>query len=540
MTKSLRHGHDSEQQRTEDALRLQDAIVRNMAEGVCLVRASDAIILYANPTFEKMFGYGPGELVGKLVWILNHSLPDKSPERVAREIMGDLDKQPAVHYEIQNVSADGTPIWCRAHISTFEHPEHGKIWISVHEDITQRKATEARLQEKTAIVQLLQAVAVAANEATSLAEALQTCLDQVCAYTHWPVGHAYVVDNGPNQKLTSTGIWHLNPPERFEAFRKATEVMSFGPGIGLPGQVLTTGEPFWRSEIPTDPVFRRGPIAKELGLQTALGFPVLVGGKVAAVLEFFSPDNVTPKDVLLETMALVGVQLARVIERLRAEESLRQFSARLLKAQDEERRRIARELHDSTGQNLAALSMMLVKSIKDDSALAPQTRQSLDECRNLAEVCSHELRTLSYLLHPPLMDERGLPSALRWFTEGFAKRSGIQIHLELPPDLPRLPQEIEMAMFRIVQESLTNTHRHSESSTARIQLGVKQNQVQLVVHDNGNGFSRARVGGHLPALGVGITGMSERVKELNGQMNIETNSSGTTVHVTVPFEATAA
>jgi signal transduction histidine kinase len=193
-------------------------------------------------------------------------------------------------------------------------------------------------------------------------------------------------------------------------------------------------------------------------------------------------------------------------------------------------------LHDSTGQNLAALSMMLAKPIEGDTALDSGVRRLLGECRNLVEVCSHDLRTLSYLLHPPLMDERGLPSALRWFAEGFTKRSGIQIHLELPPDLPRLPQEIEMAMFRIVQESLTNTHRHSGSSTATIRLGVDRNQVRLEVRDNGKGLSKSQVGGRVIALGVGITGMRERVKELNGQMNIESNAGGMAVHVILPLE----
>lgn len=530
----------TERRRTEDALRLQDAIVRNMAEGVCLTRASDATIIYANPTFEKMFGYHSGGLNGKHVSLLNHPRSDRSPEQVAGEIIDELSKQQAGSYEIQQVRADGTPFWCRAYISTFEHPEHGKIWISVHEDISQRKAAEAKLQDETAIVQLLRAVAMAANEASNLEGALQICLDQVCLYTGWPVGHAYIVGQGSNQELISTKTWHLDRPKHFEKFRQVTEAMSFGLGVGVPGHVLAGGEPFWSNNITADPIFLRGPVAKELGLRTALSFPVLAGDEVAAVLEFFSPSDAGLKDRLLETMTLVGAQLGRVIERLRTEEALRQFSARILKAQDEERRRIARELHDSTGQNLAALSMMLAKLLEGDSTVDSGVHRLLGECHSLGELCSHDIRTLSYLLHPPLMDERGLPSALRWFAEGFTKRSGIQVQLELSSDIPRLPQDVEMAMFRIVQESLTNTHRHSGSSTATIRLSVKRNEAQLEVCDNGKGLSKPRVGGRVAALGVGITGMRERVREMNGQMNIESSSSGTSVHVTLPFEATVA
>jgi PAS domain S-box-containing protein len=530
----------TERRRTEDALRLQDAIVRNMAEGVCLTRASDATIIYANPTFEKMFGYKSGGLNDRHVTVLNYPNSDKSPEQVAHDIIDELNTQQAGHYEIQNVRADGTAFWCRAHISTFDHPEHGRIWISVHEDISERKAAEVKLQDETAVVHLLWAVATAANEASNLEGALQACLDQVCIYTGWPVGHAYRVNAGSTQELISTRIWHLNVPAHFEAFRKATEAMSFGPGIGLPGQILTSGEPFWSDNIVNDPVFLRGATASEVGLRAAVGFPVRADDEVAAVLEFFSPDAIQPKERLLEAMALVGAQVGRVIERLRTEAALRQFSARVLKAQDEERRRIARELHDSTGQNLAALSMLLAKPVEGGSTLHYELRRLLGECRKLVQVCSHDIRTLSYLLHPPLMDERGLPSALRWFAEGFTKRSGIQIHLEVSSDMPRLPQEIEMAMFRIVQESLTNTHRHSESSTATIRLGVNRNEVQLEVRDNGKGLSKPRIGGRVTALGVGITGMSERVKELNGQMNIESDACGTSVRVTLPLEATAA
>jgi two-component system NarL family sensor kinase len=257
-------------------------------------------------------------------------------------------------------------------------------------------------------------------------------------------------------------------------------------------------------------------------------------------LEFFSPGDTRPKGPLMDTMALVGTQLGRVIERLRSEEALRQFSARILKAQDEERRRIARELHDSTGQNLAALSMMLAKLLEGDSTLDSGVRRPLGECHKLVEACSHDVRTLSYLLHPPLMDERGLPSALRWFAEGFTKRSGIQVHLELPSNIPRLPQQVEMAMFRIVQESLTNTHRHSGSSIATIHLRVNRNEAQLDVCDNGNGLSKPRVGGRVAALGVGITGMRERVREMNGRMNIESSSNGTAIRVTLPYEAPVA
>jgi PAS domain S-box-containing protein len=224
-----------------------------------------------------------------------------------------------------------------------------------------------------------------------------------------------------------------------------------------------------------------------------------------------------------------------ISERERTEQTLRELSVRLLQTQDEERRRIARELHDSTGQTLAALAMNLSVVGKSAGTLDTRARKALTESLALLDRSARDIRTLSYLLHPPLLDERGLAAAVRWFADGFTERSGVQVKLEVPADLPRLPDEIEIALFRIVQEGLTNTHRHSGSSTATIRLMVDQNQVQLEMRDAGKGLPEPRSDGYVAPLGVGITGMRERVKQLGGQMQMESGSRGTTVSVTVPL-----
>ena len=228
-----------------------------------------------------------------------------------------------------------------------------------------------------------------------------------------------------------------------------------------------------------------------------------------------------------------------IFEHERTEQTLRELSVRLLQTQDEERRRIARELHDSTGQKLAALAMNLSLVDKSAEALDARARKALAESLDLLDRSSRDIRTLSYLLHPPLLDERGLAAAVRWFTDGFTRRSGVQVKLEVPPDLPRLPEQIEMALFRIVQEGLTNIHRHSGSSTAMIRLVVDQCQVQLEMQDDGKGLPKPRSDGYVAPLGVGITGMRERVKQLGGEMMLESGSSGTTVSVTLPLTRTA-
>jgi PAS domain S-box-containing protein len=221
-----------------------------------------------------------------------------------------------------------------------------------------------------------------------------------------------------------------------------------------------------------------------------------------------------------------------ISERKRTAEALRRLSGRLLRFQDEERRRIARELHDTTAQSLAALAMNLSVVKNSASDLSPRARTCLHESLELAEQCSREIRTLSYLLHPPLLEEAGLGSALPWFVDGYTQRTGIHVDLEMPPELTRLPGDIELALYRVVQEALTNIHLHSGSKKARVCLTCRQDQAALTVADEGHGMPPGLLerGGRRGAkLGVGISGMRERIRQLGGQFEIVTGSNGTTL-----------
>ena len=227
--------------------------------------------------------------------------------------------------------------------------------------------------------------------------------------------------------------------------------------------------------------------------------------------------------------------------RKRAEESLRALTARLLQLQDDERRRIARELHDSAGQILVALDINL-SLVQKNEGLAPNAANAVRESIALVQQLSKELRTTSHLLHPPLLDESGLPSAVRWFVDGFAKRSKISVDLEIASDLGRLPRELETTIFRMVQECLTNIHRHSGSPTASIRIARNSNHVSVAVRDRGKGMSadnyRNSFGPITP--GVGIQGMRERVRQLGGHLQIHSGTSGTTVRATLPVTNAAA
>jgi len=239
------------------------------------------------------------------------------------------------------------------------------------------------------------------------------------------------------------------------------------------------------------------------------------------------PVEISLSPLESEADKVVTAAIRDTSDRKRVEENLRQLSARLLQMQDEERRHIARELHDSAGQMLAALSMNLAPLESEASKFSPDSARIVKESLALISELSKEVRTISHLLHPPLLDEVGLSSALRLFVEGFAERSKIRVDLEIPGDFGRLSRESETAIFRVVQESLTNIHRHSGSQTARICITHSDSYVRVEVHDYGKGISsEKRAEMESGKTGVGIRGMRERFHQLGGAVEISSTSDG--------------
>ena len=246
----------------------------------------------------------------------------------------------------------------------------------------------------------------------------------------------------------------------------------------------------------------------------------------------------------VHTICVVATELTELIETneaLRVSElSLRQLSARLLKLQDEERRRIARDLHDTTGQKIAVLSMTLDRLAKLVDTRKADVKDALAESRDVVGKIGEEIRTLSYLLHPPLLDECGLASAVLWYAEGFKKRSGIHLNVSIDEELVRLTTDAETALFRVLQESLTNVHRYSGSPSAEIRIFQSASKVHLEIVDHGKGVKagteRPAFAG-APTLGVGIPGMRERIRQLGGQLEVEFSNEGTRVYASLPTEA---
>jgi signal transduction histidine kinase len=229
---------------------------------------------------------------------------------------------------------------------------------------------------------------------------------------------------------------------------------------------------------------------------------------------------------------------SEIADRKGKEELLRQLSGHLMTAQDQERRRIARELHDNSGQTLAAIAVNLsrIESLVPDAP--PKVKNLVADTAAMAEQTSREIRTVSYLLHPPLLEESGLISAIGWLANGFTQRSGIKTEVDAPAEFDRLPADIEVTIFRIVQETLTNVARHSGSKTAFIKVTRQPGEIVLEVRDEGKGIppeKLEKVHGNVSALGVGVAGVWERVRQFGGALEINSNSRGTTVMVVVPL-----
>jgi len=265
-------------------------------------------------------------------------------------------------------------------------------------------------------------------------------------------------------------------------------------------------------------------------------------GRIIGVVNFFN-DLTERKGQEAERERLLHEAEARSAELQEAREeleskieqrtiALRHLSAQLMHVQDEERRRIARELHDSLGQYLAALGMSLAQLEKAKGA---KVSEILTECREIVDRCTNETRTLSHLLHPPLLDEAGFGSAARIYVKEFARRSGIEVDISV--DLPyRLPADTEILLFRVLQESLTNIHRHSGSSHAKIRAGIDGEAVSLEIRDYGHGMSQEvlekfKTSGN--GVGIGLTGIHERLREVDGKLDLASTTEGTILQVSL-------
>ncbi len=291
--------------------------------------------------------------------------------------------------------------------------------------------------------------------------------------------------------------------------------------------------------------FERSDLAYSAGFLLVSGIIILLAERSRSALLQVEAARQTLEEKVDERTrelqaALANLQ-AEIKVRAEAEEARRRISARMLSIQDEERRRIARELHDSIGQTLAALKMTISALSKMTSATAqpsPAISKCWDDVNALIDEAIRETRTISHLLHPPMLDELGFAASASWYITGFARRSGIEVNVELPDEQPRFTESMDLTLFRVLQECLTNILRHSGSKKAEVRLEIAGQEVVLSIRDYGKGMSRDQIEKFMTSgteVGVGLGGMRERVRDLGGKIELQTPGTGTTVKVTLPL-----
>ncbi len=396
--------------------------------------------------------------------------------------------------------------------------------IAIAQDITQRKATEDALREQTEYVRLLQKIAVAANEAFVIDEAMQVCIDEVCTLTGWPVGHAYVLAEDHTGELASRKIWRLDRPKQFETFRRVTENARFKPGMGLPGRVLLSGKPVWIIDVTKDPDFLRGDAAEEIGIKAGFAFPVLVGSDVLAVLEFFSPEAVEPDHRLLDIMSHVGTQLGRVIERRRLEKGI-------LEASEREQRWIGQDLHDGLGQHLTGIAFL---SGGLAQSLGAKSLPEADEAARITRLVNQSIihtRDLARGLFPVHLESIGLVAALQELANHVTDLFKISCRFQY--DDPILVHDNTQAthLYCIAREAVNNAIKHGKAEDVVIGLTTAKDRAILTVKDNGVGLPEAVD----KTRGMGLNTMNHRARMIDASLTVRRHPAGGTI-VTCSFQ----
>ena len=340
--------------------------------------------------------------------------------------------------------------------------------------------------------------------------------------------------------LDDNGI-RLRPvagPKAPKAWKEEIDNVEGGPYAGCFNDAGEQGRTLTLGDINRDPLFavHREAALRE-GLQMACFRPILsVEKQVRGALAVAYPQR-QPRPKPDSEMMERAVHLAAIaIECYRNEQELREFSKRLSQSQDDERRRIARELHDSTGQKLSVLAMNLALARNQISPAETTLHKMMAECSSITTDLCEEIRTLSYMMHPPLLDECGLETSIQMYSRGINRRDGLKVEVDIPRRLERLSEEAELAIFRIVQASLTNIHLHSGSDKATVKMERMRAGLAVTISDHGRGIpvgvlDRSPLG---KGTGVGIAGMKERVKYLGGHLEIESSENGTKVRATIP------
>ncbi len=474
--------HLSYRKKVEEEMRLHFELMKNMSEGVSVVRFSDGLIVYANPKFEKMFGYETGEMIGKHVSIVN-APTDKTPDETAREITEIMESTGEWHGEVNNIKKDGTFFWCYAACSMFDHSEYGRVVVSMHTDITERKKAQENLHELAQRLQL-------ATKSAKL------------GVWDWDITKNQMVWDdrmlelyGHTRETFTEGIhaWEsgLHPEDRDKTVEEY--------------QAALRGEKEWDAE-----------------------FRIL---NPDGTVKHIKADGLVIRNSEGETVRMLGIN-CDITERKKAEEQLRNLYLNLQAMREEERAKIAREIHDELGQIMTAIKMdvaWMKRTYSDHKGIFEKTSALL----GLIDATIKSIRKICTELRPDILDHLGLMAAIQWQAQEFQNRTGIQCQVDVQDGI-KVDSGRSTALFRIFQEALTNVLRHSNATKVIASLKDGNGNVILEVSDNGRGITEEEM---LKPDHFGLLGIRERVYPWRGIVSISGRANeGTKIEVILPVK----
>jgi PAS domain S-box-containing protein len=490
-----------------------DAIISNDIDGM---------ITSWNSSAERMFGYTAAEAIGQNITVI---IPPEHQEEEAK-LRGQLKQGGRVdHVETLRRRKGGTIVEVSLTISPVQDADGSVIGVlKVLRDIRERKEEQRGNRLLAAVVESSDDAIVSKN-LDGVITSWNSSAEKMFGYTAAEaIGQHITMIIPPDRRSEETGILErLRQGKRidhFETIRMRKDGTLLDISLAISPVRDGTGRVVGASKVARD-------ITERKRIDRALRESEEQLRLLAEGLE----DQIKIRTQELEE---------RNAEVVAQSALLRELSTRLLKSQDDERRRIARELHDSAGQVLTALGISL-SNMGQHALNDPELAKDLQDAQEILQALNKEIRTMSYLLHPPLLDENGLLEALRWYIDGLSERSGLQIELDAGDNIGRLPSEMELTLFRIVQECMTNIHRHSGSKTATIRLAREASEISLEIQDQGKGIPAAKLANiQAQRSGVGLTGIRERVRDLRGVVTIASDERGTKISVTLPVSKAAA
>ena len=502
----------TQSKRIEKALRESEerfrAIVETTPECVKLISADGTLLHMNRPGLEMVGAHSADEVIGRSVYDLI-APEDRDRFKTFNESIC-RGEQGLLQFDI--VGLEGKRRHMETHAAPLRQPDGTLVHLAVTADISERKQAEELLRRSE---ERFRALVTASSDVVYRMSPDWSEMGQLD-------GRGFVADaREPRSDWLNEYIHPDDQPPVLQAIREA----------------VRTRNPFQLEHR-----VRRAD--GTLGWTYSRAVPLLNGN--GEILEWFgAASDVTARKEAEDNFRKLAQTLdaevrARTRELEEQSNRVRQLSWRLLRSQDEERRHIARELHDSVGQTLTVLDINLALFMQEAGYKSSEDASKIEEIQKTVQQLHREIRTTSYLLHPPLLDESGLYSAISWYLQGLRERSGLEVRFEISEQFGRLPSELELVIFRLVQESLTNIHRHSESKSASIRIDRESNQITLDIRDQGKGMSSERMAEiQSGRSGLGIRGMRERLHQFEGTMNVESDGSGTRIFATIPLPKAA-